>query len=80
MCLSNGNNANNNERGKTMLELKQTLIERDGLTSEEADAQIEEAKDLIQEYLDEGDMESAYNVCEEMWCLEPDYLMDIMPI
>lgn len=47
-------------------------------TSEEADEAIAVAKEQMQEYLDEGDQESAYNICEEHFGLEPDYIMDLM--
>lgn len=44
-------------------------------TSEEADDAITLAKQEMEEYLSEGDQESAYNICEEHFGLEPDYLM-----
>lgn len=61
-----------------MLRLKQVLMKRDNLSASEADARIEEAKNALMEYLDEGDFTSADNVCEEFFGLEPDYLMDLM--
>lgn len=59
-------------------ELKKVIMQRDGLTSEEADEQIAEAKEALQEYLAEGDMEAADGVCQEYFGLEPDYLFDLM--
>lgn len=59
-------------------ELKKVIMERDGLTSEEADEQINEAKEALQEYLAEGDTEAAEDVCQEYFGLEPDYLFDLM--
>lgn len=59
-------------------DLKKVLIERDGITPEEADIQIKEAKEVLQEYLEEGDQESAHDICQEFFGLEPDYLMDLI--
>ena len=61
-----------------MLTLKQTIMQRDGISSKEADEQIAGAKEAIQEYLDYGDTESAHDVCMEFFGLEPDYLMDLI--
>lgn len=62
-----------------MSELKKVLMGRDGISSEEADRQIAEAKEALQEYLEDGDIESAHDICQEFFGLEPDYLMDLMP-
>ena len=61
-----------------MLTLKQTIMEKDGISSKEADKQIANAKEAIQEYLEYGDTESAHDVCMEFFGLEPDYLMDLI--
>lgn len=58
--------------------LKQTLMRRDGMTSEEADDAIQEAAVALQQYLAEGDMCSAEEVCAEYFGLEPDYIFDLM--
>lgn len=58
--------------------LKQTLMTRDGLTDKEASKKIEKACSVLMEYIDKGDMDSAFNVCEEMFGLEPDYLLDLI--
>ena len=50
-------------------------MERDGLTEEQADEQIKEAKIILNERLGEG--ESPYDICEELFGLEPDYLEDL---
>ena len=68
----------NEQMEDTMTELKQVLMDRDGLTEEEADEQIAEAKAQLQEYLAEGDICAAEEICEEMFGLEPDYVMDLM--
>lgn len=59
-------------------DLKKVLIERDGITPEEADKQIEEAKEALQEYLAEDDLESAHDICQEFFGLEPDYLIELV--
>ena len=58
--------------------LKQVLMRRDGLTSQEANEAIQEAHEALRSYLEDGDMEAAENVCEEFFGLEPDYIMDVL--
>jgi hypothetical protein len=60
-----------------MESLKQVLMRRDELTSEEADELIADAKIALQGYIEDDDLESAENVCEEFFGLEPDYLMEL---
>lgn len=54
------------------------LMDRDGLTREEALASYREGIAAFNEYLEAGDLISAQDICEEFWGLEPDYLDDIM--
>ena len=63
-----------------MKALKDVLMERDGITADEADAKINEAQKAMMQYIEDGDDEGAYDVCSEYFGLEPDYLMDVMPI
>lgn len=56
--------------------IKQILIERDGLSEVEADQLIDEAKNDLMERLGEGDM--PFDICEEWFGLEPDYLDELM--
>ena len=65
-------------REGSMDSLKTTIMRRDGLTSTQADAEIKQAKEAIQEYLEFGDTESAHKICMEFFGLEPDYLMDLI--
>jgi len=58
-----------------MTNLKSVLMKRDGLTSKEADREIEDASTELMERLQEG--ESPYDFMEERFGLEPDYLMDL---
>lgn len=59
-----------------MNSLKETLMERDGITSEEADDIISEARGELMDRLAEGDM--PFDFCQEMFGLEPDYLLDLI--
>ena len=58
--------------------IKQILIERDGMTAEEADELIAQAKAQLEEYLEEGDFAGYENICEEFFGLEPDFLDELM--
>ena len=61
-----------------MSKIKQILMKRDGMTSEGANNLIDEAKEALQNYLDEGDSFGAEHVCEEFFGLEPDYLDELI--
>ena len=37
--------------------------------------ELRQARKLLREYLDEGDLDAAENVCQEMWGLEPDFII-----
>ena len=58
--------------------IKMVLMRRDGMTRVEADELISEAKDQLREYLAEGDIDAAENICEEFFGLEPDYLIELL--
>ena len=53
--------------------LKEVLISRDGLSPEEADTQIAEAKQRVL------DGENPEEILEDEFGLEPDYVFDLMP-
>jgi len=58
-----------------MLEdIKEILMRRDNLTEIEVENLIEDAKAAFFNYLDDDDQESADNICQEYFNLEPDYL------
>ena len=59
-----------------MENLKEVLMRRDGLTSEEAEKQISEAREELSRRLEDG--EDAYDICEEEFGLEPDFLEDLL--
>jgi len=58
-----------------MENLKTVLMNRDGLTSAEADVAIEEAREEMMERLADGEL--PFDICEELFGLEPDYLEDL---
>jgi len=58
-----------------MRTIKQILIDRDGMSAEDADDLITEAKEDMYERLGLGEMPE--NICEEWFGLEPDYLFEL---
>jgi len=56
--------------------IKTVLMERDNLTEEEADKQISEIKKDLRKRLEDGEM--PFDICEEYFGLEPDYLMELL--
>ncbi len=57
--------------------IKQVLMERDKMTETEADLEIENAKKELMRRLEDGDL--PMDICEELFNLEPDYIMDLLP-
>jgi len=58
--------------------IKTILIERDQMTPEQADSLIKEAVDDLSTRLEEGEIQSAYDICMEHFGLEPDYLEEML--
>ena len=58
--------------------IREILMSRDGMTGNEADNLINEAREQMQIYIDEGDLYCAENICEEFFGLEPDYLFELI--
>jgi hypothetical protein len=58
--------------------LKSVLMQRDQLTSDEADDQIEDARRQFNSYLDAGNLTGAEQVCAEFFGLEPDYVIEFL--
>jgi hypothetical protein len=56
--------------------IKEVLITRDGLTEEEAQILINEARDEFYQLVEDGDIKS-FDVCLDFFGLEPDYLEDL---
>lgn len=61
-----------------MTEIEKILIERDGISKEEASDLVSQAKLQLAEYLDNDDHESAEQICEEFFGLDPDYIFDLL--
>jgi hypothetical protein len=61
-----------------MESIKEVLVRRDGMSEEEADGLIEEAKECLECYLDDRDFAAADDICAEFFGLEPDYIMELM--
>ncbi len=59
-----------------MKKIKQILMERDGISSKDADQLIADAKRDFDTRLDNGEM--PMNICEEWFGLEPDYLEEFL--
>ena len=59
-----------------MQTIKQVLMARDGLSAEEADVQIESAREDLFNRLEDGEM--PYDICADWFGLEPDYLDQLM--
>jgi len=59
--------------------LVKVLMTRDKISREEAEDLIQQAVEDLKERLDEGDdLESCYDICEEWFGLEPDYLEELI--
>jgi hypothetical protein len=54
------------------------LMERDGLTEDQAIEEITIAREEMMNMLENGNLEDAYYICEDMFGLEPDYLMNLI--
>ena len=59
-------------------EIKEVLMQRDGITSEEADVVIAEAREQLEEYIANDDIFGAEDVCSDYFGLEPDYLEELL--
>ncbi len=60
------------------MSLQQALINKFDYTKAEADREIAEAREQLNKYATNGEILAAQDICEELWGLEPDYLMDLM--
>lgn len=58
----------------TINDIRNILMNRDGMTRNEANDLIGEAKRALLDYCAEGDIMSAMDICEEYFGLEPDYM------
>ena len=60
-----------------MKDLKRTLMERDDLSSREADELIEEVREAMMESIESGEGD-AEEIFTDMTGLEPDYIFDVL--
>ena len=58
--------------------IKEVLIERDGMSPNNADELIKQATQDLNERLLNGEM--PFDICEEWFGLEPDYIDELLPI
>jgi len=58
--------------------IKEVLIERDGMSPNNADELINQATQDLNERLLNGEM--PFDICEEWFGLEPDYIDELLPI
>ena len=58
------------------LSLKQIIMRDEGLTSEEADKRIQQARTEIMQRIEGGEL--PFDFMEEQFGLEPDYLDDLL--
>ena len=56
--------------------LKEVLMQRDGLSEQEANEQIEDAREELHDRISQGDM--CFDFCQEYFGLEPDYLEELL--
>ena len=56
--------------------LVDTLVERDGISIEEAEERVTDCRMELNDRLAEGDM--PFDICEEFFGLEPDYLDELV--
>lgn len=58
--------------------IKQILMERDGMSDDEARNLIIQADVELNYRLEDGDLDAAYDICDEFFGLEPDYLHELL--
>ena len=56
--------------------IKQVLMKRDGMSAWDADDLIDQARADLKERLEAGEM--PFDICQEWFNLEPDYIMEIL--
>ena len=61
-----------------MKTIKDVLMERDGLSEQDAINAVEDARELLNEYAENDDTASAMNICMDEFGLEDDYLLELL--
>ena len=54
------------------------LMTRDKMSKQAALDMIDDAKEALQDYLEQDDIESAEDICAEYFGLEPDYIFELL--
>lgn len=57
------------------MSIKEVIMKRDGISEQEADDLISQAKDDFDERLSQGEM--PFGICQEWFGLEPDYIDEL---
>ena len=60
--------------------IAQVLMERDGMAEEEANEQVRQCREELLEMIANGNEMDAYEICQDWFGLEPDYLTELLPI
>ena len=58
--------------------IEEVLMQRDGVSLDEATALVREAAEALMDYIEDGDFESAEEVCSAFFGLEPDYIDQLL--
>ena len=58
--------------------IKEVLMERDGMTENEALDLIDDCKDDLNQRLEDGEI--PMDICSEWFGLEPDYIDELIPL
>ena len=61
-----------------MESIKQILMRRDNMSSDEADDLIDEAQKSLNYALANGQMQDAEEICADFFGLDPDYLTELI--
>ena len=61
-----------------MESIKQVIMKRDGIDSEEADALIKDAKMDLNDRLSGKSNDDPFNICADWFGLEEDYVMELV--
>lgn len=57
------------------MSIVEVLMRRDGMSRKEAEELVEEARKDLNQRLSEGEL--PFDICEEWFGLEPDYMIDL---
>lgn len=59
-------------------DIKAILMERDGMSEDDALSLIDDARNEFEEHLSNGDLGAAEDICKDYFGLEPDYLIEFL--